>query len=80
MLRVYAKSATLFLLSSFQEEKTLVGQHLLMASAALLVICGLLCFTASLPCCRSRRYHGTDLGLQKVKKRTVCTDVENADS
>ncbi|XP_063043327.1 transmembrane protein 248 isoform X2 [Engraulis encrasicolus] len=48
-----------------QEEKTLVGQHLLMASAALLVICGLLCFTASLPCCRSRRYHGTDLGLQK---------------
>ncbi|KAL2079684.1 hypothetical protein ACEWY4_025428 [Coilia grayii] len=48
-----------------QEEKTLVGQHLLLVSATLLVICGLLCFSASLPCSRSRRYHGNDLGLQK---------------
>lgn len=48
-----------------KEEKTLVGKHLLFVSATLLVICGLLCFGASLPCSRSRRYHGNELNLHK---------------
>ncbi|XP_042562789.1 transmembrane protein 248 isoform X1 [Clupea harengus] len=48
-----------------QEDKNLVGLHLLWASATLLAMCGLLCFSASLACCRSRRYHGNDLGLHK---------------
>ncbi|XP_076145146.1 insulin-like growth factor-binding protein 3 receptor isoform X1 [Alosa pseudoharengus] len=48
-----------------EEDQILVGKHLLFVSAALLVICGLLCLSASLPCSRSRRYHGNDLGLQK---------------
>ncbi|XP_062372333.1 insulin-like growth factor-binding protein 3 receptor isoform X2 [Sardina pilchardus] len=48
-----------------EEDKILVGQHLLFVSAALLVICGVLCIGASLPCSRSRRYHGNDLGVHK---------------
>uniref|UniRef100_A0AAY4A0E2 TMEM248/TMEM219 domain-containing protein n=1 Tax=Denticeps clupeoides TaxID=299321 RepID=A0AAY4A0E2_9TELE len=51
-----------------QAEKDLAEHHLLLVSAALLIICGLLCFTASLSCSRSRRYNGNDLSIQKVRE------------
>ncbi|KAG9354469.1 hypothetical protein JZ751_001179 [Albula glossodonta] len=48
-----------------QEEKDLAGQHLIMVSACLLSLCGVLCCFASLSCLKSRRYHGNGLDLQK---------------
>ncbi|KAJ8414053.1 hypothetical protein AAFF_G00066510 [Aldrovandia affinis] len=48
-----------------QEERDLAGHHLMMVSACLLSLCGLLCLFGSLSCSKSRRYHGNELDSQK---------------
>ncbi|KAG7481081.1 hypothetical protein MATL_G00063000 [Megalops atlanticus] len=48
-----------------QEERDLAGHHLMLVSACLLSLCGVLCFFWSLSCSKSRRYHGNGLDLQK---------------
>ncbi|XP_064153783.1 transmembrane protein 248 isoform X2 [Anguilla rostrata] len=48
-----------------QEERDLAGHHLIMVSACLLSVCGVLCFLGSLPCSKSQRYQDNGLDLKE---------------